>query len=81
MKDPMVEEIRQARDEHAKQFNYDLKAIFDDIKKQQKVSGQDFISLPSRRIKGVKGSSLVDFSGTISTDQLSRIQVIIKEGE
>jgi hypothetical protein len=30
MNDPIVNEVRMFRDEHAKSFNYDLKAICDD---------------------------------------------------
>ena len=29
MNDPIVEEVRRFRDEHARKFNYDLDAIFD----------------------------------------------------
>ena len=31
-KDPIVEEVRRARDAYAKQFNYDLDAIYRDLK-------------------------------------------------
>jgi len=31
--DPIVEETRRIRDEHAKKFDYDLRAIFEDIKR------------------------------------------------
>jgi hypothetical protein len=31
--DPIVEETRRIRDEHARKFNYDLSAIFADIKR------------------------------------------------
>jgi DNA-directed RNA polymerase delta subunit len=34
--DSIVEEIRQYRGQHAAQFNYDLQAIYQDIKKQAK---------------------------------------------
>ncbi len=33
MKDHIVEEVRQIRDEHAAQFNYDLNAIVADLKR------------------------------------------------
>jgi hypothetical protein len=39
LNDPIVEEIRRIRDEHAARFNYDLDAIFDDIKKSEKELG------------------------------------------
>ena len=50
MKDPIVEEVRRARTAHAKKFNYDLKAIFADIRKQQEKSGYNYVSLPAKRI-------------------------------
>ena len=50
MNDPIVEEVRQARAEHAKKFDYDLKAIFADIRKQQRESGRDYVSFPAKRI-------------------------------
>ncbi len=46
--DPIIEEIHQFRADHAAQFNYDLAAIVEDIKKQEKQSGKKFISLPPR---------------------------------
>ena len=30
--DPIVEEVRKARDAHAAKFNYDLQAIYRDLK-------------------------------------------------
>ncbi len=36
IEDPIVEEVRKVRDELSKKFNYDLKAIFDDLRKKQK---------------------------------------------
>jgi hypothetical protein len=50
MTDEIVEEVRRAREAYAKQFNYDLRAIFADIKKQQADSGREFVSLPAKRI-------------------------------
>ncbi len=32
----ILEEIRRIRDEHAKEFNYDLDAIFADIKRHER---------------------------------------------
>ena len=42
--DPIVDEVRRIRDAHAAKFNYDLKAIFRDIKEQEKVSGRKYVS-------------------------------------
>ena len=50
LNDPIVEEIRRIRDEHAAQFNYDLDAIFDDIKKSEKELGPPLVTLPPNRV-------------------------------
>ena len=44
MNDPIVDEVRRVRAEHAARFNYDLRAIFRDIKEQQERSGLKFVS-------------------------------------
>ena len=44
MNDPIVDEVRRVREEHAARFHYDLWAIFRDIKEQQKRSGLTFVS-------------------------------------
>jgi hypothetical protein len=49
MNDPIVDEVRRVRDAHAAMFNYDLDAIFHDIKEQEKKSGLKFVSYPPRR--------------------------------
>jgi len=49
MNDPIVDEVRRVRDAHAAVFNYDLDAIFRDIKEQEKKSGLKFVSYPPRR--------------------------------
>ena len=51
MNDPIVDEVRRVRDEHAARFNYDLDAIFRDIKDQEKTSGRTFVSYPPRRVQ------------------------------
>lgn len=50
MKDPIVEEVRRARDAHAKQFNYDLDAICEDLRKREQASGRPTISLPPKQV-------------------------------
>lgn len=42
--DPIVDEVRRARDAYAARFNYDLRAIFRDLKEQEKRSGRKLIS-------------------------------------
>ena len=34
-KDPVVEEVRKVREEHAAKFNYDLDAIYRDLQRQE----------------------------------------------
>ena len=48
-KDPIVEEVRRIRQEHAKQFNYDLRAIVDDLRKQQEQTGRQYVRFEPRR--------------------------------
>lgn len=50
MNDPIVEEVRLARAEHAEKFGYDLKAIFADLRQQQRESGGEYVSFPAKRI-------------------------------
>lgn len=47
--DEIVEEIRRTRDEYAARFNYDLAAIYQDLKEQQDRSEHKIISLPPRK--------------------------------
>ena len=46
-----MEEVRNIREAHARKFNYDLEAIFREIKKQEKTSGRKFISFTPKRIE------------------------------
>jgi len=47
--DPIVEEVRKIREEHAARFDYDLERIFQDLKEQERQSGREVISLPPKR--------------------------------
>ncbi len=42
-KDEIVEEVRQARDEYAAQFNYDIAAICADIRQRQQLTGRNVV--------------------------------------
>ncbi|MCX6153596.1 MAG: hypothetical protein NT007_05505 [Candidatus Kapabacteria bacterium] len=42
--DAIVEDIRQVREKHAAKFNYDIDAIYCDLKEKQKKSGLQVIS-------------------------------------
>ncbi len=43
MTDPIVDEVRRVRDAQAARFNYDLDAIFRDIKEQERKAGLKFV--------------------------------------
>jgi hypothetical protein len=43
-KDEILEEIYRIREDRAKAFNYDLKAICDDLQQRQTASGRKIIS-------------------------------------
>lgn len=43
--DPIVEEIRQIRENYAAQFDYDIDAIVKDIQRQQRESGREYVTL------------------------------------
>ena len=51
MKDPIVEEVRRIREEHAAQFNYDVDAIYADLKRLEAESRQPRVSFGPRRIE------------------------------
>ena len=48
--DPIVDEVRKIRQEYAEQFNFDLDAIYNDLKSREATSGRtyrDFSTKPS----------------------------------
>ena len=47
--DPIVEEIRRIREDHTARFNYDLKAICEDLRAKQAAGGRKIVSYPPRR--------------------------------
>jgi hypothetical protein len=49
MNDPIVDEVRRVRDAHMARFNYDLDAIFRDIKEQERKSGLTFVAAVALR--------------------------------
>jgi hypothetical protein len=55
--DPIIDEIRKYRDQYAARFNYDVKAMLDDIRRRQKESGRKTVSRPPKRIATVNDSA------------------------
>ncbi len=61
MKDEIIEEIRRFRDAYAARFNYDLDAIFRDIKERERQSGREYVSPPPKLTPSAAGTrSLAD---------------------
>ncbi|OUL31986.1 hypothetical protein BV372_19680 [Nostoc sp. T09] len=48
-KDEIVEEIHKYREEYARSFNYDLNAIFNDLRNKQIAHGRKVVKLPIKR--------------------------------
>jgi hypothetical protein len=61
MNDPIVDEVRRVRDEHVARFDYDLNAIFRDIKEREKKSGLKFVAGVAR--KSMPNEALIKYSG------------------
>ncbi len=51
MRDPIVEEIRRIRQAHAEKFSFDLDAIFEDLKGNERNAGRKTVTLKPRRAK------------------------------
>ena len=45
MEDQVINEIRAIKDRLASQYNYDLRAIYNDIAQKQKLSGRRIVNL------------------------------------
>lgn len=54
--DPIIAEVRKARDAYARKFNYDIQAMCRDLKKKQARNADKVISLPPKRIKTLESA-------------------------
>ena len=50
-KDPIVEETRTRREELAQRFNYDIKVMGEELRRQRKANGQKSFTRPPKRVK------------------------------
>jgi hypothetical protein len=48
-KDPIVEEVRRVRERHAARYGYDLDAICEALREEQRQSGRKVVSLPPKK--------------------------------
>ncbi len=42
--DPVIAELHRIKDDHAKKFNYDVRAMMVDLRERQKTSGRIYVS-------------------------------------
>lgn len=56
-REELIDEVRTARDEHARRCSRDLKVIFKDIRSQQEASGQTYVTFPPRPATRIKASA------------------------
>ena len=47
--DPIITEVRAIRQAYAAQFDYDVEAIFKDIRARQEASGRNYVRLTAHR--------------------------------
>ena len=48
--DPIISDVRAARDAHVARFDYDVAAIFRDIRAMQEESAREYVRLPARAV-------------------------------
>ena len=56
--DPIISEVRAVRDAHAARFDYEMAAIFRDIRAMQERSGREYVRLPARPVVASDASSV-----------------------
>lgn len=61
--DPIVAEVRRARDRLAAKFNYDLTAIVRDARTRQKQSKQKVVSLKPRKTQVARHAMAASHAG------------------
>jgi hypothetical protein len=47
--DPIVDEVRKAREAYASQFNFNLRDMIADLQRRQRESGRKTVSFPPKR--------------------------------
>ena len=47
--DPIIAELRAVREAYAARFDYDVDAMFKDIRARQEASGREYVRLSARR--------------------------------
>ena len=55
--DPIISEVRAVRDAHAARFDYDIAAIFRDIRAMQEASGREYVRYSVRPVVEADGAT------------------------
>ncbi|MBF0138331.1 MAG: hypothetical protein H7833_20255 [Magnetococcus sp. DMHC-1] len=63
--DPIVEEVRKVREEHAARFDYDLDAIYKDLKRLERESGREMVNLKPRLVQEIRDSSTLKHAAVV----------------
>lgn len=66
MPDTIIQEIRNTRDEYARQFNYDLHAMCLDLRREQELSGAPVVTFSTKTIRS-ESAPQVGQAGTNTT--------------
>jgi hypothetical protein len=66
--DPIIDEVRRIKAEIAAEFNYDLDALFEHLKRQERESGRTYVSLPPRRIEPTEQSAVPPLDTNVPLD-------------
>ena len=51
LNDPIVEEVRRVREEYAKQFDYDVRAMAADLRKREQQHSDRLVSFPAKPVR------------------------------
>ncbi len=65
--DPIVDEVRRAREAYAARFNYNLRAIFRDLKEQEQRSSRSIVPCPEDELQ-FEPNKTVQRNGVPSAD-------------
>ena len=68
MTDAIVEEVRRARDDFARQFNYDLHAMCLELRREQQLGGAQVVSFPKRPVRVNLPSQTTRVAGSAPRD-------------
>ncbi len=70
--DPIVNEVRAIRDGIAKEYNYDIEAIFNALRAMEVNSGREHVSQPPRRVTATTANFGAAQPGVAADDRLPR---------